>query len=100
MAWHQRGPLMRIGQPLQSSPAGGLDNDLQEHNEMTITLHDSVEVEGREWKLQKIDFTLDGKTFSAYFYALSREHASYMFEAIKENGLLGDEIIATGKFDT
>ncbi|EMN5401288.1 hypothetical protein QCC76_000540 [Enterobacter hormaechei] len=67
---------------------------------MAITLQDSVEVEGRVWKLQKIDFTMDDKTFSAYFYALSREHASYMFEAMKENGLLGEEMISTGKFDT
>lgn len=62
---------------------------------MAITLHDSVVVEGRQWYLQKADFSLDGKTFSTYFYALSREHASYMFEAIKTNGQLGDEIVAT-----
>lgn len=67
---------------------------------MAITLQDSVEVEGRVWKLQSIEFTLDDKTFSAYFYALSREHASYMFEAMKNDGRLGDEIVATGKFDT
>lgn len=62
---------------------------------MAITLHDSVVVEGRQWYLQKVDFSLDDKTFSTYFYALSREHASYMFEAIKSNGQLGDEIVAT-----
>ncbi|HBU7548377.1 TPA: hypothetical protein MC769_004711 [Klebsiella aerogenes] len=67
---------------------------------MAITLQDSVEVEGRVWKLQSIEFTLDDKAFSAYFYALTREHASYMFEAMKNDGRLGDEIVATGKFDT
>lgn len=46
----------------------------------------TVSVSGILWKLYAIDFqTPDGK-YSAYFYAIDDEHASYILGDIKTNG--------------
>lgn len=51
-----------------------------------MNLPSSVTVAGVRWKLYSVDFDSPDGKFSAYFYAISAEHASYQIEAIKETG--------------
>jgi hypothetical protein len=54
-----------------------------------MNLKPEVMVNGIEWRLFSIDYqTPDGK-FSAYFYAIDAEHASYILEEIKAVGEVG-----------
>lgn len=54
-----------------------------------MTLKPAVMVNGIEWRLFTIDYqTPDGK-FSAYFYAIDAEHASYILDDIKSGGKIG-----------
>jgi len=52
-----------------------------------MNLQPSVIVSGIEWKLFSIEFRSPDGSFSAYFYAIDAEHASYQVEAIRENGV-------------
>jgi hypothetical protein len=52
-----------------------------------MNLQPSVLVSGIEWKLFSVEFRSPDGRFSAYFYAIDAEHASYQVEAIKENGV-------------
>lgn len=63
-----------------------------------ITLNQTEVVDGREWKIHSVEYsTKDGKTLSFYIYALSKEHASYLLEDIKNTAYLSDgEIIDIG----
>lgn len=47
----------------------------------------TVLVSGIEWKLFSVEFRSPDGRFSAYFYAIDAEHASYQVEAIRENGV-------------
>ena len=47
----------------------------------------TVIVQGIEWKLFSVEFRSPDGRFSAYFYAIDAEHASYQVEAIRENGV-------------
>lgn len=58
-----------------------------------MNLQPSVLVQGIEWKLFSVEFQSPDGRFSAYFYAVDVEHASYQVEAIRENGV-AVEIIA------
>jgi hypothetical protein len=52
-----------------------------------MNLQPSVLVSGIEWKLFSVEFRSPDGRFSAYFYAIDAEHASYQVEAIRENGV-------------
>jgi hypothetical protein len=52
-----------------------------------MNLQPSVLVSGIEWKLFSVEFKSPDGRFSAYFYAIDAEHASYQVEAIRENGV-------------
>ncbi|ATS93784.1 hypothetical protein P12B145kb_p068 [Pectobacterium phage DU_PP_IV] len=54
----------------------------------------SVIVEGREWKEYSIEWNdVEGRKFSFSIMAISKEHASYILEEIKQTARLGDEIV-------
>ena len=55
-----------------------------------MNLPSTVIVAGIKWKLYSVEFKSPDGTFSAYFYALSTEHASYQVEAMRMNGTLCD----------
>lgn len=55
-----------------------------------MNLPSSVTVDGKRWKLYSVEFKSPDGTFSAYFYALSTEHASYQVESMRMNGTLCD----------
>jgi len=55
-----------------------------------MNLPPSVLVDGKVWKLYSVEFKSPDGKFSAYFYALSLEHASYQVEAMRMNGTLCD----------
>lgn len=59
----------------------------------------SVVVDGRTWKEYSVEWNdVDGKLYSFNFFAISREHASYIWEEMKATGRLADgEIIAKVK---
>lgn len=45
--------------------------------------------DGKEWRLFDVGFRdADGRKFTFYIYALSREHASYMVDDIKRSASL------------
>lgn len=50
----------------------------------------SVIVNGIEWKLFSTEFKSPDGKFSAYYYAIDAEHASYQLEALKQTGTLCD----------
>jgi hypothetical protein len=52
-----------------------------------MNLQPSVLVSGIKWKLFSVEFKSPDGRFSAYFYAIDAEHASYQVEAIRENGV-------------
>lgn len=55
----------------------------------TLTLNLRTEVDGRTWRLFDVRFeTVDGRQYSFYIYALSREHASYIVADIKRTAAL------------
>lgn len=55
-----------------------------------MNLEPSVVVNGITWRLFCVNYaTPDGK-FSAFLYAVSSEHASYMLESLKENGKINE----------
>jgi hypothetical protein len=58
-----------------------------------MNLQPAVLVSGIEWKLFSVEFRSPDGRFSAYFYAIDAEHASYQVEAIRENGV-AVEIVA------
>ena len=58
----------------------------------------TVNVDGREWHLFSVNFTdADGRQFSFNIYAISREHASYIVQEIRETATLGDQIVKITK---
>ena len=62
-----------------------------------ITLEQSLTHEGRVWRLFSVNYLIDDTPLSFYIHAISKEHASYLLEAIKNNGVLADgEIIDVG----
>ena len=54
----------------------------------------SVTVEGREWKLFSVTFKSPDGKFSAYYYAIDAEHASYQLEAMRETAEVCDISVA------
>lgn len=48
----------------------------------------TVYAQGKTWKLFSVEFTSPDGKFSAYFYAIDAEHASYQVEAMKLNGVV------------
>lgn len=59
----------------------------------------SVVVEGRTWKEYSIEWNdVDGKLYSFNIFAISREHASYILEEIKNTGRLADGEVV-GKYN-
>lgn len=57
----------------------------------------SIMVEGREWKEYSIEwYDVEGRKFSFNISAISKEHASYILEEIKNTARLGDEVV--GKY--
>ena len=62
-----------------------------------ITLEQSLAHEGRVWRLFSVNYLIDDTPLSFYIHAISKEHASYLLEAIKETALLADgQIIDVG----
>lgn len=55
-----------------------------------MNLPPKVQVDGKSWNLYSVEFKSPDGTFSAYFYALSLEHASYQVESMRMNGTLCD----------
>lgn len=55
-----------------------------------MNLPSKVRLDGKWWKLYSVEFKSPDGKFSAYFYALSTEHASYQVEAMRMNGTLCD----------
>lgn len=48
-----------------------------------------INVDNRPWELYDVHFNdADGKTFSFYIYAVSREHASYIVDEIRQTARL------------
>jgi hypothetical protein len=59
----------------------------------------SVVVEGRTWNEYQLEWNdADGKLYSVCFFAISREHASYIVEEIKKTGRLADGEVV-GKYN-
>lgn len=59
---------------------------------MSLSLNLSPVVDGIKWRLYPIEFnTVDGK-FSAYFYAISDEHAQALLDDLKGNAIVGSPI--------
>ncbi|WP_447842850.1 hypothetical protein [Enterobacter cloacae] len=53
----------------------------------------TVNVEGRDWHLFSVNWSdAEGRQFSFHIYAISREHASYIVEEIRNTATLGDQI--------
>lgn len=56
---------------------------------MPLSLQLAPVVDGVKWRLYPIDFqTVDGK-FSAYFYAISDEHARALLDDLKGTATVG-----------
>jgi hypothetical protein len=53
-----------------------------------LTLEKQVLVAGVRWKLFSVEYKTPDGTYSAYFYAVDAEHASYVLADIKANGEL------------
>ncbi|MBP5060218.1 hypothetical protein [Pseudomonas chlororaphis] len=53
-----------------------------------MNLAKRVKVAGVWWKLFSIEYKTPDGTYSAYFYAVDAEHASYILADIKANGEL------------
>ena len=53
-----------------------------------MNLKPSVLVSGIELKLFSVEFQSPDGKFSAYFYAIDSEHASYQVEAMKATGVV------------
>lgn len=59
---------------------------------MSLSLDLKPVVAGITWRLYPIEFnTVDGK-FSAYFYAISDEHAQALLDDLKGNAVVGQPI--------
>lgn len=57
----------------------------------SISLKLEVLVAGRKWRLFSVEFRdADGRTYSFYIYATSREHASYVVEDICNTARLSE----------
>lgn len=54
-----------------------------------LELQLSTVVKGVTWRLYTIDFNSCDGQFSAYFYAVSDEHAQATFDDIKDTGKVG-----------
>lgn len=53
-----------------------------------------VVIDGVLWKPYAVNhIDADGKKFSFYIFAISREHAACVVDDIRETGWLGDEIV-------
>lgn len=48
----------------------------------------TVYAQGKTWKLFSVEFQSPDGKFSAYFYAIDAEHASYQVEAMKLTGVV------------
>lgn len=55
-----------------------------------MNLPSTVTVAGVKWKLFSVEFKSPDGKFSAYFYAIDAEHASYQVEAMRMTGTLCD----------
>lgn len=53
-----------------------------------MNLAKRVKVSGVWWKLFSVEYKTPDGTYSAYFYAVDAEHASYILADIKANGEL------------
>lgn len=53
-----------------------------------MDLKSKVIVDGKTWHLFSVEFQSPDGKFSAYFYAIDAEHASYQLEAMKANGVV------------
>lgn len=53
-----------------------------------MNLKSQVIVDGKTWHLFSVEFVSPDGKFSAYFYAIDAEHASYQLEAMKANGVV------------
>lgn len=53
-----------------------------------MNLAKRVKVAGVWWKLFSVEYKTPDGTYSAYFYAVDAEHASYVLADIKANGEL------------
>lgn len=53
-----------------------------------MNLAKRVKVAGVWWKLFSVEYKTPDGTYSAYFYAVDAEHASYILADIKANGEL------------
>lgn len=59
-----------------------------------ITYKPAVEVNGRTWFLHSLTYRdADGGKYSVYFYALSKEHASYIVDEIRNTAELDRDSI-------
>ncbi|EKS6729406.1 hypothetical protein OSG44_002821 [Enterobacter mori] len=59
-----------------------------------ITYKPTVEVNGRTWFLHSLTYRdADERKYSVYFYALSKEHASYIVEEIRSTAELDSDTI-------
>jgi hypothetical protein len=65
---------------------------------MAITLHQSVEIDGKTWRIFDVNFKDDeGRLYGFYIYAISREHAACVLDDIKRTATLSDgDIIEIG----
>ena len=53
-----------------------------------------VDIDGVLWKPYSVNhIDADGKKFSFYIFAISREHAACVVDDIRETAWLGDEIV-------
>lgn len=60
---------------------------------MTLRLELAPIVNGVKWRLYPIEFTtVDGK-FSAYFYAVTDEHAQAMLDDLKDTAIVGNPVL-------
>ncbi|RXW28956.1 hypothetical protein DM877_11155 [Enterobacter cloacae] len=58
----------------------------------------SVHHEGKDWYPFSVNFSdNEGRQFSFTIYAISREHASYVVQEIRETATLGDQIVSITK---
>lgn len=54
-----------------------------------------VHHEGKDWYPFRVNFLDDeGRQFSFHIYAISREHASYVVQEIRETATLDDQVIS------